>query len=164
MRTSPSGWSGDDSLVCDTNIVLSGLLGGTTRQLMFDIDRELLYPEASLEEIKRNRAAIRARSGLETHEINAMLERVIAQLTIVPTSSFRETIPRAATATSPHPNADPTRPFAQRDRGDVIFLAVAIALDADLWSNDGVFKHQDYVRWYQTGDIIELVLVESDSD
>ena len=46
----------------------------------------------------------------------------------------------------------------------MIFLAVAIAHDAGIWSNDGVFKHQDYVRWYQTGDIIELVLVESDSD
>ena len=101
---------------------------------------------------------------MEIHEINAMLKRVIAQFTIVPTSSFQTTIPRAATATSPHPDADPTRPFAQRDCGDVIFLAAAIALDADIWSSDGVFKHQDCVRWYQTGDIIEHVLVDSDTD
>ena len=40
MRTSPSAWSSDDPLVCDTNIVLSGLLGRTTRQLIFDIDRD----------------------------------------------------------------------------------------------------------------------------
>ena len=84
MRTSPSGWPSDNPLVCDTNIVLSGSLGGTTRQLIFEIDRELHYPEASLIELKRNRSEIQARSGLGTHESNAMLERVLAQLTTVP--------------------------------------------------------------------------------
>ena len=109
MRTSPSGWSSDDPLVCDTTIVLSGLLGGATRRLIFDIDRELHHPAASMNEINRTRTEIRARSRLGTHEISGMLEPVLAQFTIVPTSSFRKTIPRAATATSPHPHADPHR-------------------------------------------------------
>jgi hypothetical protein len=61
---------------------------------------------------------------------------------------------RAAAATSPHPDADSARQFAGRDAGDVVFLATALAVNGDIWSDDSVFRHQDYADWYRTEDVV----------
>ena len=57
-------------------------------------------------------------------------------------------------------DADQQRHFEDRDEDDVVFLATAMATDADIWSEDGVFKHQDYANWYRTEDIVEHGNVE----
>ena len=55
---SPNDWQRDKPLVTDTNTVLSALVGGTTRKLILDLDRDLRYPEQSFDEIQRNLGVI----------------------------------------------------------------------------------------------------------
>ena len=43
---------------------------------------------------------------------------------------------------------------------DRLFKNITLVPEADIWSEDGVFKHQDYANWYRTEDIIEHSNVE----
>lgn len=152
---SHNDWQSNRPLVVDTNTALSGLIGGVTRRLLFELDRELCYPEPSLDEIYRNRGVIQERSGLSATAIDELLDRLFNQIAVVPEVAVVREFESAAEATSPHPDADPERQFVDRDEGDVVFLATALAVDGDVWSDDSVFRHQDFVRWYRTQDIVE---------
>lgn len=154
---SPNDWQTGRPLVVDTNTVLSALVGGVTRKLFLESDRELHYPEQSFDEIERNRGVIQERSGLSATTIDTLVETVFKNVSLVPESRVVRYVDEAAIARSPHPDADTGRPFVERDENDVVFLATALAVDGDVWSDDGVFKHQDLVTWYRTEDVVERV-------
>lgn len=157
---SHNDWQNNRSLVVDTNTALSGLIGGVTRRLLFELDRELCYPEPSLDEIHRNRGVIQERAGLSATAIDELLDRLFNQITVIPEADVIREFETAAEATSPHPDADPERQFVDRDEGDVVLLATALAVDGAVWSDDTVFRHQNLVAWYRTEDVIEYGGVE----
>lgn len=157
---SQKDWQSDRPLVVDTNTVLSGLIGGVTRRLLFQLDRDLRYPEPSLDEIHRNQGVIQERAGLSATAIDELLNRLFNQLTAVPEAAVIREYETAAEATSPHPDADSTRQFRDRDEVDVVFLATALAVDGDVWSDDSVFRHQNLVAWYRTEAVIQYSSLE----
>lgn len=97
---------------------------------------------------------IRERAGLSATDIDELIERLFENITLVPEADILLQYRTAAKATSPHPDADQQRHFEDRDEDDVVFLATAMAR-TDIWSDDGVFKHQDYANRYRTEDIVE---------
>lgn len=151
---SQTDWQTDSPLVVDTNTVLSALVGGVTRKLVLESTRELWYPEQSFDEIERNRGIVQERSDLSATTIDTLIETIFKNVSLVPESAVIQCREEALTATSPHPDAHPERTFIERDENDVVFLAAAVAVDGDVWSDDGVFKHQDLVVWYRTEDVI----------
>lgn len=153
-------WQTDKPLVLDTNTALSGLIGGITRKLILNLDRELRYPEPSFEEIERNRGIIQERANVTATTVDDLIDRLFKNITLVPEATVVRTLDTAATTTSPHPDANRTRTFAERDGDDVVFLATALAVNGAIWSDDGVFKHQDHVAWYRTEEIIEHARVD----
>ena len=157
---SRSDWQTDSPLVVDTNTVLSALIGGATRELVVGLSRELSYPEPSFDEIERNRGVIQERAGLSATAIDELLDRIFKHVTLVPETDIMRNYEAAASATSPHPDSDPNREFRDRDEDDVVFLATALAVDGAIWSDDGVFKHQDLAAWFDTGQVIEYSDVE----
>lgn len=157
---SQSDWQASKPLVLDTNTALSGLIGGATRELILELDRDLRYPEPSFEEIRRNRGVIQERAGLSATAIDELIDRLFKNITLVPEADILLQYRTAAEATSPHPDADQQRRFEDRDEDDVVFLATAIATDGDIWSDDGVFEHQSYASWYRTDDVVEHSRVE----
>jgi hypothetical protein len=110
---SRNDWQSDRPLVVDTDTVLSGLIGGVTRRLLFELDRDLCYPEPSLDEIHRNRGVIQNRAGLSATAIDELLNRLFAQITVVPEAAVIRGYETAGEATSPHPDADSTRQFRE---------------------------------------------------
>ena len=157
---SRNDWQADNPLVLDTNTALSGRIGGATRKLILDVDRNLRFPEPSFDEIRRNRSVIQERAGLSVTAIDELIDRLFKNITLVPEEDVLMDYQTAAEATSPHPDADQQRHFEDRDEDDVVFLATAIVTDGDIWSDDGVFKHQDYANWYLTEEIVERSSVE----
>ncbi|WP_224829458.1 hypothetical protein, partial [Saliphagus infecundisoli] len=67
---SPNDWQADKPLIVDTNTVLSGLVGGVTRKLLLESDRELQYPAQSFDEIERNKGVIQERANLSATTID----------------------------------------------------------------------------------------------
>lgn len=157
---SQSDWQADRPLVLDTNTALSGLIGGVTRKLIVNLDRDLRYPEPSFEEINRNRGVVQERANITATAVDDLIDRLFKNITLVPEATVVRTLDIAAAATSPHPDADHTRSFAERDEDDVVFLATAHAINGDIGSDDGVFKHQEHAAWYRTEDIIEYASIE----
>lgn len=158
MEMSQNDWQNDRPLVLDTNTALSGLIGGVSRKLVFELERNLYYPEPSLDEIKRNRGIIQERAGLSATATDELIERLFRNVTLVSDATVVRHLDTAANAASPHPDADQDRPFSDRDEADVVFLSAAI--DGDVWSDDGVFKHQRHVGWYRTEDVVECANVD----
>lgn len=152
---SQSDWHADRPLVLDTNTALSGLIGGIPRKLIANLDRELQYPEPSFVKINRNRGVVQERANLTATAVDDLIDRLFKHITLVPEANVVQALETAATTTSPHPDADHTRSFAERDEEDVVFLATALAINGDIWSDDGVFKHQDHVAWYRTENVLE---------
>ncbi|SFS00111.1 Predicted nucleic acid-binding protein, contains PIN domain [Halomicrobium zhouii] len=152
---SQNDWQESRPLVIDTNTALSGLIGGATRKLIVDLERDLRYPEPSFEEIRRNRGVIQERAGLSATAIDELIDRLFKNITLVPEADVLLQYRTAAEATSSHPDADQERQFEGRDEDDVVFLAAAIATGGDIWSDDKVFGHQDYASWFRTEDVIQ---------
>lgn len=152
---SQNDWQASRPLVLDTNTALSGLIGGATRKLILESERDLRYPEPSFEEIDRNRGVIQKRADLSATAIDTLVDRLFADVTLVPEADVLRHWETASSATSPHPDADHGRRFDERDEDDVVFLAAAIAVDGAIWSDDGVFKHQDLVPWHRTEKVID---------
>lgn len=157
---SRSDWQASRPLVVDTNTTLSALIGGATRTLLFELDRDLRYPEPSYVEILRNKGVIQERAGLSPTTVDELIDTVFENITLVPESAILRNYDEAADTTSPHPDADPNRTFEDRDEDDVVFLAAALAAGGDVWSDDGVFKHQDHVSWFETADVVEYADVQ----
>lgn len=156
-------WQTNNPIVIDTNTALSALIGGTTRKLIIELDRELRYPEPSYTEIRRNRGVIQERAGLSATEIDALIDTIFKHITLVPEQDVLLNYEQAYNATTPIADADNQKSFGNRDEDDVVFLASALAVDGSVWSDDGVFKHQNHVPWFDTGDVIEYSDVDIDS-
>lgn len=163
MRMSLSDWQANNPIVVDTNTALSALIGGTTRELVIELDRDLMYPEPSYDEIERNRGVIQERAGLSATGIDALIDTIFKHIELVPEKEVLRNHEQAYNATTPIDDADEQRIFGDRDEDDVVFLATAIAIDGGVWSDDGVFKHQNYVPWFDTEDVIEYSDVDISS-
>lgn len=157
---SQSDWRASKPLVLDTNTALSGLIGGATRKLILEVDRDLRYPEPSFEEIRRNRGVVQERAELSATAIDELITRLFKNITLVPEADVLLQYQSASEATSPHPDAQQQRHFEDRDEDDVVFLAAAMATEGDIWSDDGVFKHQDFANWFRTENVVEYSNVD----
>lgn len=81
-------------LVVDTNILFAGILrGSTTRDLLIDAPLELLAPERSLAEIRRNAGAIASRSKLTENGVELLLALLVEDIEIVSREAFEDYIP-----------------------------------------------------------------------
>lgn len=152
---SQKDWQTDRPLVIDTNTALSALIGGVTRTLILKLNRGLYFPGPSFDEIKRNRGVIQERANLPASDIDELIETIFKNITFVAEVDIVRNYDKAANTTSPLTDANQDRTFFERDENDVVFLATALAVSGDIWSDDGVFKHQDNVTWYRTEDVIE---------
>jgi predicted nucleic acid-binding protein len=45
--------------------------------------------------------------------------------------------------------------IGETDPDDVLYVACALAIDADIWSDDSDFEEQDVVEAYTTSDVID---------
>lgn len=115
---SRNDWQADNPLVLDTNTALSGRIGGATRKLILDVDRNLRFPEPSFDEIRRNRSVIQERAGLSVTAIDELIDRLFKNITLVPEEDVLMDYQTAAEATSPHPDADHQRHFEDRSERD----------------------------------------------
>lgn len=151
-----SDWRADKPLIIDTNTTLSALIGGTARELILELDRELWYPEPAYIEIQRNRGIIQERSGLPATKIENLIDILFNHIELVPEENVVVNYDTAYNTTTPLGDADPNKLFGDRDEDDVVFLAAALAKNGDIWSEDGVFTHQNHACWFRTKDVIEF--------
>lgn len=134
-------------LVCDTNVVFSGLIaGGKTRELLLTDRTDLSAPEFFFVELDSHREEIVEKSRLPADDLDLLLSVLFEEIDVVPREAFESELPEAK------------RQIADVDPDDVPFLALALSLDADLWSDDSDFANQSAVSVWKTHELVDRLM------
>jgi predicted nucleic acid-binding protein len=133
-------------LVLNTNILISAFIrNSTNRKILFFGSFEYYVPEYAFSEIEKYRDMIISKSNLNEVDYELFLNLLKTKVNIaskdVTKSTFREA----------------KRIMDNIDKDDTVFVALALALDCPIWSNDTDFKKQKNVKVYTTEDLMKLL-------
>ena len=135
-------------LVVDANPILAALLGGQARRVFFETSiREFAVPEVVLSEVREHVPRLAKKVGT----MPAFLEYALDLLPLrrYPAQAYRRTMVEAR------------RRIGKRDPDDIDVLALALRLQAPLWSNDRDFEGTG-IEQLTTPDLLKLLFGPSD--
>lgn len=133
-------------LVLDSNVVFSALIAdGRTRELVLSDATDLHAPEFFYAELDAHRDEVAAKTGLGERDLSVLLNLLFEEVHVVPREEFGHELPAAREA------------IAGVDPDDVPFLALALHLDAGVWTDDEHFQEQDAVEVWRTHELLERV-------
>ncbi|WP_225334312.1 PIN domain-containing protein [Halomicrobium urmianum] len=131
-------------LVVDANVVISALIADSkTRELVVTLEPDLLTPELVHDEIENYDELIVEKSGMTPDRVTQFIDLLFQYIEVVPAEEFYPHIEEADTA------------IGETDPDDVLYVACALAKDADVWSDDADFDEQYLVERYSTSDVID---------
>lgn len=131
-------------LVVDTNIIFSALIaGGKTRELIITGPVDLTVPEFFYTELNAHRDDIQEKTGLQQQDLAVLINLLFEHIRVIPRDEFDDRLPRARAL------------IADVDPDDVPFLALALHLDAGLWSDDEHLQEQDAVDVWRTHELVD---------
>jgi predicted nucleic acid-binding protein len=114
-------------LVVDANILFAALIKeGSTAELLISDKLQLFAPEFLFSEFTKYEELILKKTHRSNEEFNEFLELLKEQITIVPKKEITPFIDKAEKI-SPDPK-------------DTVYLALALALKSNVWSNDKKLK------------------------
>ena len=130
-------------LVVDANILFSALIKeGLTAELLISDKLQLFAPEFLFTEFTKYKDLILKKTHRNEEEFNQFLEILKEQISIIPKKEIKPFI-NEADKISPDPK-------------DTVYLALAIALKSDIWSNDKKLKQdQTKITIYSTEELIK---------
>ena len=127
-------------LVADANVLLSAVIGGRARAVLSHPSiTEIWTAEATIAEVQgyAGQLAVRKRLSLDV----ALLAVASLPVTVVERAIYQKRIPEAK------------RRIGRRDPDDIEMLALALHLDAPVWSNDNDFEEAG-IEWYTTAELL----------
>lgn len=131
-------------LVVDANVVISALIADSkTRELIVTLEPALLTPSFVHDEIENDTELIVEKSGMSPERVRQFVELLFQYIEVVPVDEFYPYIEEADTA------------IGETDPDDVLYVACALASDADIWSDDSDFDEQNVVEAHSTSDVID---------
>lgn len=110
---------------------------------------EFYYPKVSLEELNNHGRLILSKSKLDKQEYKNLLKKLLDNVVLVPTEHFYNNLDEAI------------KIMKDVDINDVPFLACAISLNAEIWSDDSDFRKQKKVKIFTTAEFIKKFLKSS---
>ncbi len=128
--------------VVDANVVIAALISPSshTNDLLFSPKIECVAPEFIEEEIKKYFSLIVSKSGIPAEDVLINMQLLFSRIRILSSSEY-ESLREKATRISPDPK-------------DVEYIAVALAFNCPLWSNDKRLKSQESVRVFSTSELL----------
>ena len=127
-------------LVADANVLFSSIIRkGITARLLLDLRITPCMPEFYFIEFNKHYFLLLAKSGLEKQDFDRAAELLWSRIEVIPDDRLKPFVPAAAALVS--------------DRNDWLYLAAALAENAELWSNDKGFKKQSRVKVWGTEEL-----------
>jgi len=131
--------------VIDTNILMSAIIKNSlTRKIIFDKKFEFITPSYTLSEIDKYKEELCKKSKLNLDDLNGLLDILFDYIKIINRSVYES-------------NIEEMRNLIV-DPDDIPFLACAMALNANIWSDDKHFKKQKKIKIFTTNDFIKKFL------
>ncbi len=128
--------------VVDANVLFAALIRDNhTRHILLASTWRFYVPEFVFSEVYKYLDVLAEKTQRSTQEVRELLEELllVAEITVVPAPEFSECLERAEQVS---PDID-----------DAPYLALAMALNCDIWSNDKELKQQDAVQIYATHEL-----------
>jgi predicted nucleic acid-binding protein len=133
-------------LIVDANILIAAFLKSTTtRELLFDEELKLFAPEYFAMEVSRTikeDKSLRKCITLPKAEIEELLAFLLEPIKIIPEEEYTSFIEKTA---------------REIPGDDAPYLALALALNIPIWSNDSAFKKQSLAKVYTTSELIKVL-------
>jgi len=128
-------------LVADANVLLAAIAGGAAKRVLEHPDvEEVFSAESVLGEVREYIGALAEKKGLDV----TLLYLTLASLPITVVAEMYYESQRA----------EALRRIGERDPDDAELLALALHLEAPVWSNDNDFEVAD-VEWYTTAQLLK---------
>ena len=133
-------------LVVDSNIIFSALIRkSTTRNIILSDVFDLHAPEYIFAEITKHKELLLRKSKMNEGDFIALLLLLQKHVHFVSKENYNKKMAMAEDI------------LREIDITDSPFLALAMALNCSIWSNDGHFKKQDQVRVYATKELTNTI-------
>jgi len=130
-------------LAADANVLLSAVIGGSAKRVFeHPLVEEVLSTEATIAEVQEYAAELAEKKGLPPDLV--LLAAATLPVTLVERSAYEGSID------------DAQRRIGQRDPDDVELLALALAHDLAVWSNDNDFADAG-VKWFPTAALLAFL-------
>jgi predicted nucleic acid-binding protein len=135
-------------IVVDTNIIISALLRDSlTRRILLLSPFDMYTLACAQEEIEAHKAELIHKSKLTDEHFEYLIQILFSKMNLVPPENIEPFRNRATTM------------MKEIDVDDAPFLALALMLDAPIWSNDVHLKRQHAVKVLTTKEILPLLRV-----
>jgi len=132
-------------LVVDTNVIISSLLKDSlTRRIITHIDADLYTIRFTQEEIGKHNRELLEKGGFSDVALNFILENIVKRLAIIEDEVIKSKMEEAREL------------MDSIDWKDTPFIAAALAIDADIWSDDKHFEKQRKIKVWKTRDLAKL--------
>jgi len=131
------------TIVVDANPLLSALIGGRSREVLFSGNFNFLSPQPTLFEVEKYLPHVAEKTG--QNELVLFREFELLPVVAVQPRHYEARLERATVLIS------------GRDPKDVHVLALAIELDVPIWSEDRDFHNLPGVTVHRTADMLGLL-------
>ncbi len=108
------------------------------------MDVDFFAPEYIKQELKEHREECMIKSKLSEHEFELRQTEVEELIKFIKSSDYENFLKQSADLIS--------------DIDDIDFLALALSLNASIWSNDQHLREQSLVEVYKTEDLFNMML------
>ena len=130
------------NLIVDANILFAALIKeGSTAELMLSDKLQLFAPEFLFTEFAKYEGLILKKTHRSREEFNQFLDLLKEQIIVISKKQIAPFMNKAEKI-SPDPK-------------DIVYFALAFALQANIWSNDKELKNQEEIIVYSTKELIE---------
>jgi predicted nucleic acid-binding protein len=143
LKPPAKAWQVSEAIVADANPLLSALLGGRARDILFS--RKLIFysPQHTLFEVEEYLPRVAQKIGQT--EAALFREFELLPVTAVQPQQYDSQLERATVL------------IGQRDPKDVRVLALALQLNVPIWSEDRDFEDLPDVAVHKTTDMLALI-------
>src|SRR3989344_3163272 len=137
------------NFVIDTNILISALIkDSVTRKIIIESGLNFYYPKISFYEIQKHKPLVLKKSGMSEKQFNDVLNILLDNVILVSEYRFADNLNKANNL------------IGKIDINDVVFLACALSLDLEIWSDDKHFQKQKKVKVLTTQEFVKRFLRE----
>lgn len=134
-------------LVVDANVLFSAAIRDSkTSDLLLNDDLELYAPEYLFDEFKKYQETLLEKTYRTDEDFENFLEILQSRIKTVSKEKFENELVEAKTFTP--------------DPKDVPYLALALHIDASVWSDDTDFQEQDRVNVFTTTELVEKLVLK----
>ncbi len=131
-------------LIVDTNIVMAALIKeGMCRYLLTHFDGELYAIKLLANEREKYKEYLLKKTGINEEMLQRIVQLIYDKMILLDDTLIEQHMEQAK------------KIIAKYDNDDVPFIAAALAVQADIWSDDDHFKQQTQIKVWTTEELVK---------